>query len=241
MFRRRQSQGLPRSMSPCHLYISKIGVLAFLSRITKKKTRLFPSYACYLLVAGLGVISTIVATGGCSWPSCYYWVFFANRTACDSQLSEKQQNASGALPSTNIFTPGYPLESSHSPRHHHRARPPLTTHPPRLKATNVLDPKSRSLHSLLPPVPRHSSLARPQRLYLAPPPSGIRRRIGFHDRHHLARSPAHLRPRSLYTFSAESFHGILSFRLWIGIHTRQERKWQLRAFSHEPFEHWGWY
>jgi hypothetical protein len=46
-------------------------------------------YACYLLVAGFGIISILVVTVGCSWPSGYYWAFFINSTACDSQVSEK--------------------------------------------------------------------------------------------------------------------------------------------------------
>jgi len=54
------------------LYISKIGVLAFLSRITKKKTELNTYNACYLLVAAFGVVSIFVVTVDCSSPSGYY-------------------------------------------------------------------------------------------------------------------------------------------------------------------------
>ena len=71
------------------MYISKIGVLAFLSRITKRKSQLYLYYACYLLVASFGIISILVVTVGCSWPSGYYWAFFANRSACDSQVSDR--------------------------------------------------------------------------------------------------------------------------------------------------------
>ena len=73
------------------LYISKIGVLAFLSRITKNKTQLLIYHACHLLVAVFGFISILVVTVDCPSPSSYYWAFFANRTACDSQVTNEQR------------------------------------------------------------------------------------------------------------------------------------------------------
>jgi hypothetical protein len=188
------------------LYISKIGVLTFLSRITKKKSQLHIYYACYLLVAGFGIISILVVTVGCSWPSGYYWAFFANSRACDSQVSEQQQKTTFPLPSTNPSVPGYPLANPHSPRRHHRARSPRIAHQACLAATDALDQKGDPPHSLLPPPARRRSLARPQRIYPPTPPPDLRRRSRLRDRHHLARSPANLRPRRFDSVSAESFH-----------------------------------
>lgn len=156
------------------LYISKIGVLAFLSRITKDRAQLRIYYACYWLVVAFGVISLLVVTVGCSWPSGYYWAFFANSIACDSQVSNGLY-ITLRKPITDTFVPGCPLASPHSPRHHHRARPPPPTHPPRVEATNATNEKSRPPHSLLPPAPRHSPLNRPQRLHFTPPPPELRR------------------------------------------------------------------
>jgi hypothetical protein len=69
------------------LYISKIGVLAFLSRITKNRTQLLDYYACCALVATFGVMSILIVTVGCSSPSGYYWAFYENSARCDSQVS----------------------------------------------------------------------------------------------------------------------------------------------------------
>lgn len=118
------------------LYISKIGVLAFLSRITKDRAQLRIYYAGYWLVAVFGVISLFVVTVGCSWPSGYYWAFFANSIACDSQVSEGLYITLHE-PTADTFVPAYPLASPHSSRHHLRARPPLATHPPGVEATNA--------------------------------------------------------------------------------------------------------
>jgi hypothetical protein len=68
------------------LYISKIGVLAFLSRITKNRTQLLGYYACCALVAMFGIMSILIVTVGCSSPSGYYWAFYENSARCDSQV-----------------------------------------------------------------------------------------------------------------------------------------------------------
>jgi hypothetical protein len=70
------------------LYISKIGVLAFLSRITKNRTQVLGYYACCALVATFGVMSVLIVTVGCSSPSGYYWAFYENSARCDSQVSK---------------------------------------------------------------------------------------------------------------------------------------------------------
>jgi hypothetical protein len=68
------------------LYISKIGVLAFLGRITKNRTQILGYYACCALVAIFGVMSILIVTVGCSSPSGYYWAFYENSARCDSQV-----------------------------------------------------------------------------------------------------------------------------------------------------------
>jgi hypothetical protein len=70
------------------LYISKIGVLAFLSRITKNRTQVLGYYAYCALVATFGVMSVLIVTVGCSSPSGYYWAFYENSARCDSQVSK---------------------------------------------------------------------------------------------------------------------------------------------------------
>jgi hypothetical protein len=70
------------------LYTSKIGVLAFLSRITKNRTQVLGYYACCALVATFGVMSVLIVTVGCSSPSGYYWAFYENSVRCDSQVSK---------------------------------------------------------------------------------------------------------------------------------------------------------
>ena len=72
------------------LYISKIGVLAFLGRITKNRTQVLGYYVCCALVATFGVMSVLIVTVGCSSPSGYYWAFYENSARCDSQVSEKR-------------------------------------------------------------------------------------------------------------------------------------------------------
>ncbi|KAM0705577.1 hypothetical protein Q7P35_006936 [Cladosporium inversicolor] len=67
------------------LYISKIGVLAFLSRITKNRTQVLGYYACCALVATFGVMSVLIVIVGCYSPSGYYWAFYENSARCDSQ------------------------------------------------------------------------------------------------------------------------------------------------------------
>jgi hypothetical protein len=69
------------------LYISKIGVLAFLGRITKNRTQILGYYACCALVAIFGLMSVLIVTVGCSSPSGYYWAFYENSARCDSQVS----------------------------------------------------------------------------------------------------------------------------------------------------------
>jgi hypothetical protein len=68
------------------VYISKIGVLAFLSRITKNRTQLLGYYACCALVATFGIMSVLTVTVGCSSPSGYYWAFYENSARCDPQV-----------------------------------------------------------------------------------------------------------------------------------------------------------
>jgi len=69
------------------LYTSKIGVLVFLSRITKNKSQLLSYYACCGLVTVFGVMSILVATVQCTTASGYYWAFYANRETCPSEAS----------------------------------------------------------------------------------------------------------------------------------------------------------
>ena len=76
------------------LYISKIGILAFLSRITKNRARVLGYYACCALVATFGVMSVLIVTVGCSSPSGYYWAFYENSPRCDSQVSRKRSSHS---------------------------------------------------------------------------------------------------------------------------------------------------
>ena len=70
------------------MYISKIGVIAFLMRITKNRTQVIIYYACCFAITLLGFISILIVTAGCLSPSGYYWAFFANRSQCDTQVSK---------------------------------------------------------------------------------------------------------------------------------------------------------
>lgn len=69
------------------LYISKIGVLAFLSRITKNRSQLLAYYVCYVLVGVFGVMSILIVTVDCRSESGYYWSFSADRFSCPSKVS----------------------------------------------------------------------------------------------------------------------------------------------------------
>ncbi|GIZ40553.1 hypothetical protein CKM354_000388700 [Cercospora kikuchii] len=67
------------------LYLSKIAMIAFLSRITQAPAQIKLYHVCNGIVAALGLVSIIVATAGCSSASGYYWAFEINRSTCSSQ------------------------------------------------------------------------------------------------------------------------------------------------------------
>lgn len=71
------------------LYISKLGVLAFLCRITKNRTQVLGYYACCGLVAVFGLMSILIVLVACPSETGYYWAFFANRAECPSQVSKQ--------------------------------------------------------------------------------------------------------------------------------------------------------
>jgi len=64
-----------------------MGVLVFLSRITKNRSQLLTYYACCALVAVFGIMSILVVTVQRPSRSGYYWAFYSNRATCPSQVS----------------------------------------------------------------------------------------------------------------------------------------------------------
>lgn len=71
------------------VYISKLGVLAFLCRITKNRTQVLGYYACCGLVAVFGLMSILIVLVACPSETGYYWAFYANRAECPSQVSKR--------------------------------------------------------------------------------------------------------------------------------------------------------
>jgi hypothetical protein len=70
------------------LYVSKIGVLAFLSRVqakTRNRNQRLLYYACCVLMTAFGIVSILVVTVDCSSVSGYYWAFYDNKASCPSQ------------------------------------------------------------------------------------------------------------------------------------------------------------
>lgn len=69
------------------LYISKIGVLAFLGRITKQKSQLLGYATCSVLAIIFCIMSILIVTIDCPSASNFYWAFHLNRTSCPSQVN----------------------------------------------------------------------------------------------------------------------------------------------------------
>lgn len=104
------------------LYTSKIGVLAFLGRITKQKSQLLGYYTCIILGVIFCIMSILIVTIDCPSSSTFYWAFHLNRTSCPSQVIPPPL----LPPSSPYKTPLTPHPSSQSAS---KSSPPWTSQP----------------------------------------------------------------------------------------------------------------